>query len=82
MNLDINCSEIVVTLFRLSLYLGNNCIITDEDFDQLIKSLGLSMNKNYYNKLKNVMVQQMDISFSISKYENYLADKVRLCFEC
>lgn len=68
--------ELVVVLFRIALQLGNEYVMTDEEMTSLFRILGLSCRDDYYNEIQQTIIPKIDISFSITKYENYVAEKV------
>lgn len=69
-------SELLIVLFRVSLHLGSNYSLTDDQMNGLFQTLGISCRQDYYQDIKDSVISKIDVSFSITKYENYVADKV------
>ena len=65
--------ELIVALTRLSLSLGNRYKMRDEEFSTLLKSLGLTCRKGYFEELQHVIIKKINISFSINIFENFVA---------
>ena len=65
--------EIIVALTRLSLSLGNHYKMKDEEFSAVLKSLGLSCREGYFEELRHVIIQRINISFTINTFENFVA---------
>ena len=66
----------VVVLIRIALQLGNGYTMSDEEMTSLLQILGLSCREQYYKEILQTIIPKIDISFSITKYENYVAEKV------
>ena len=69
--------EILLSFIRLSLYLGNNYDMSDNEYFRLMTELGLQCRAEYYTELRDVIVNRVNIAFSIATYENYIAEMVR-----
>lgn len=69
-------SELLIVLFRVSLHLGSDYSMTDDQMNDLFQTLGISCRQDYYQDIKDSVISKIDVSFSITKYENYVADKV------
>lgn len=50
--------------------------MSDEEMTTLLQILGLSCREQYYTEILQTIIPKIDISFSITKYENYVAEKV------
>lgn len=69
-------SELLIVLFRVSLHLGSDYSMTDDQMNDLFQTLGIFCRQDYYQDIKDSVISKIDVSFSITKYENYVADKV------
>ncbi len=50
--------------------------MSDEEMTALLQILGLSCREQYYKEILQTIIPKIDISFSITKYENFVAEKV------
>ena len=65
---------VVATINELTEQLENKR--RDEEMTSLLQILGLSCREQYYKEILQTIIPKIDISFSITKYENYVAEKV------
>lgn len=51
--------------------------MSDNEYFRLMTELGLQCRAEYYTELRDVIVNRVNIAFSIATYENYIAEMVR-----
>ena len=68
-----HCREIAVALTRLSLSLGNNYQMKESEFLAIMKSLGLECREGYYEEFMHVIIQKINVTFTIGTFENFVA---------
>ena len=62
----------------MSLVLGSNINLSDDEFERIAANVGLSIRRNYYAELKSAVIQRVNMSFTITIFESYMANKVLL----
>ena len=65
----------MIGLICLSMMLGNDYEISDAEFLRVTKGLGIQCKDGYCTSLRHAVIQHIDLSFTITKYEEFLYPK-------
>ena len=67
--------ELVLGLLHMSMMLGNDYEMDEKDFVELASKLGFHCKQGYCAQLRHAIINRVDLTFSISIYEEFLYPK-------
>ena len=56
--------------------MGNEYDMSDEEYSNVLREVGLSCREDYYAQLRKALADKVDLSFSIHIYENFITEMV------